>query len=130
MAADDDDLIWIFCADDFADHVGGADGAIREAILHVDVHAHGFAAVEETLEEILAFGGDAHHGNIVRLGESEDAGMGEIHALRFRAALSADDGDGADVLRLLEEETELAEAGHAVRRARSLLHGEEDFAAP
>ena len=130
MAADDDDLFRMLGAGNFADDVGGVGWPVGELVLHVDVEANGFAVGDETLEDLLIFGGDADDGNVVKRVEAERAGMREVHALGFSAALSADDGGSACVMGFFQEGAELREGGHAVFGARALLHGHDDFAAP
>src|ERR1700723_2490750 len=46
MATEDDDLPRILRATNFADHVGGRNGPVADAILHVDFQAHRFAAID------------------------------------------------------------------------------------
>ena len=53
MAADDDDLFGMLGAGNFADDVGGVDGAVGDFVLDVDVEADGFAVSDETLEDFL-----------------------------------------------------------------------------
>ena len=98
--------------------------------MNVDVEADGFAVSDETLEDFLILRGDADDRNVVIGVEAERAGMREVHALGFSAALSADDGDSAGIMGFFQEGAELGEGGHAVFGARALLHGHEDFAAP
>lgn len=130
MAADDDDLFGMLGAGNFADDVGGVGRRVGDFILNIDVEADSFAVSDETLEDFLIFGGDADDRNVVIGVEAERAGVSEVHALGFSAALSADDGDSAGFMSFFQEGTELSEGGHAVFRARALLHGHDDFAAP
>ena len=130
MAADDDDLFGMLGAGNFADNVGGVGWPVGDFVLDVDVEADGFAVGDETLEDLLIFRGDADDRNVVIGIEAERAGMREVHALGFSAALSADDGDSARVMSFFQEGAELGEGGHAVFRSRALLHGHDDFAAP
>lgn len=130
MAADDDDLFGMLGAGNFADDVGGVSRSVGDFVLNIDVEADGFAVSDKALEDFLIFRGDADNGNVVIGRETKRASMREVHALGFPAALSADDGDSARVMGFLQEGAELGEGGHAVFRARALLHGHDDFAAP
>ena len=109
MAADHNDLLRILRATNFADHVGGRNGPVANAILHVDFQPYRLAAIDVALNLFLIFGGHADHGNVVVGVKSERAGMGKVHSFRFSAALPANHGYRACLMSRFQEVAEFCE---------------------
>src|ERR1700721_753103 len=109
MSADDDNLFRIFRPANVANNVGGIDRAVGDFILDVDLQARGFAAIEIPFELFLIFGRHADHRNVVVSVESERAGVGQVHAGGFAAALAADHRDGAGGVGRFQEVAEFGE---------------------
>ena len=80
-----------------------------------------FAAIEIAFELFLIFGGHADDGNFVIGVKAERAGVRQVHARGFSAALSADDGDRAGLVSSFQKTAKLSESTHAVCRRRRLF---------
>src|SRR6267142_4057886 len=61
MCADNQDLLGIFAATNFADHVGALHWSIRKRILDIEARARSDSGIYVALELALIFGGHGHH---------------------------------------------------------------------
>ena len=65
--------------------------------MHVDAHAHGPTDQNIALHLPLILGGHGNHRQREIGGETQNAGVREVHAFGSEASLAADDGDGASL---------------------------------
>ena len=76
MSADNNHLLGILRATNFADHIRGIHGSVSGPVLHINFQAHELTAIEVAFELFLIFRSHADDGNVIVSVEAESAGVG------------------------------------------------------
>src|SRR5258706_10539854 len=108
MSADDEDLLRMFAAANFADDVCRFHRTVSERVLYVDVHARRDAAFDQAFELALILVRHRNDGNRKIRVKTEDSGVRQIHARGTRTTLPANHGDNAGVRKGLQKITKSA----------------------
>src|SRR5712671_4437942 len=87
MCADNQDLLGIFAAANFADHVGAVHWSVRKRILDIEASARSDSPIYVAFELALIFGGHGDHGDGEIRVKAENSGVRQIHSAGFSAAL-------------------------------------------
>src|SRR5882762_5639736 len=90
MCADDQDLLGIFAAANFADHVGALHWSIRKRILDIETSARSDSGIYIALELALIFGGHGDHGDGEIRVKTENSRVRQAHSAGLAAALTTD----------------------------------------
>src|SRR5260221_14672011 len=107
MSADDEDLLRMFAAANFADDVCRFHRTVSERVLYVDVHARRDAAFDQAFELALILVRHRNDGNRKIRVKTEDSGVRQIHARGTRTTLPATHGDKPGARKGLHKITEV-----------------------
>ncbi len=131
MPANHNDLLGMFRARDIADHVGGIDWTAGEDVLDIHFQTYGLALIDESPQLLGIFDHHADYRNVIHGVEAKCAGVRQIHAARFRTALSANHGSGMSSVRCLKKRPKLQEHLRALFARHVCLRAhQQDLAGP
>ena len=129
MPADYDDLLGMFAANNFADDVRAFDRTGGELILNIEMQANGLILREESFDLAFVFAVHGDDGNFDGHVKTEDAGVRQVHALRFKAKVAADYGHRAGLMQAFKKLRIFAEKTPEILLWLTLRNDVDDFAA-